>query len=294
MHLPCHAGARDIERLITDDLKLQPGDIAVTLHQPEPYLIRFVHAYHVAAAEIQGRFQGRGIDLCVRPWHSLTSAFGFRIFYRVKLCLDGILSHVWTSNIVERVIGHRCALQCIITDLVQPADTRHIKLWAWTRDPDKIPKKVWSGFTNRPIDGSSQALVSMSELPPDLSFQGVRYEVFIHLPPLEDYTAVANDLQAAIDNPEAFAPIRRRYDWRHGLVDGSLPTARARYPTKLPRPPQVPPKRPEGNGRGNNGGDQNTLRDSREATAGCGRGADSRDFRVDWEVHGGRDARHAA
>jgi hypothetical protein len=130
----------------------------------------------------------------------------------VKLCLNGIPSHVWTLDIVERVIGHRCALQCIVTDLVQLADTRHIELWAWTRDPDKIPKKVWLGFTHRPIDGSSQAFVSTSEPPPDLWFQGVRYEVFIHLPLLDDYTSVANDLQAAIDNPEAFAPIRRHYD----------------------------------------------------------------------------------
>jgi hypothetical protein len=67
MHLPRHTGARDIERLITDDLNLQPGDVAVTLHQPEPYLIRFVHAHHAAAAEIKGRFQGIGIDLCVCP-----------------------------------------------------------------------------------------------------------------------------------------------------------------------------------------------------------------------------------
>jgi hypothetical protein len=81
-------------------------------------LIRFVHAHCAAAAKIQGRFQGRGIDICVRPWRNLSNALGFRIFYRVWLCLDGIPSHVWTPNIVERVIGHHCALQSIVTDLI--------------------------------------------------------------------------------------------------------------------------------------------------------------------------------
>jgi hypothetical protein len=70
-------------------------------------------------------------------------------------------------DIVERVIGHRCALQSIVTDLVQPADTRHIELWAWTRDPDRIPKKVWLSFTHRPINGSSAAFISTSEPPAD-------------------------------------------------------------------------------------------------------------------------------
>jgi hypothetical protein len=32
------------------------------------------------------------------------------MFYRVRLFLDGIPDHVWTSAIVERLIGHRCAL----------------------------------------------------------------------------------------------------------------------------------------------------------------------------------------
>jgi hypothetical protein len=102
----------------TDDLKPQQGDVTITLHQPEPYLIRFVHAHHVVAAEIQGRFQGRGIDICVHPWHNLSNALGFRIFYRVRLCLDGIPSHIWTPDIVERVIGHRCVMRSIVTDLV--------------------------------------------------------------------------------------------------------------------------------------------------------------------------------
>ena len=51
-----------------------------------------------------------------------------RIFYRVRFYLGGIPGHAWTPEIVERVIGRRCALQCINTDLVQPLDTRHIDL----------------------------------------------------------------------------------------------------------------------------------------------------------------------
>jgi hypothetical protein len=40
------------------------------------------------------------------------------------------------------------------------------------------------------------------------------------MPILEDFTGVKQDLQAAINNPAAVAPVRRRFDWRYGLVDG--------------------------------------------------------------------------
>jgi hypothetical protein len=42
-------------------------------------------------------------------------------------------------DIMERMIGNRCTLQYIVTDQQIP---RHIELWARTRAPGKIPKKV--------------------------------------------------------------------------------------------------------------------------------------------------------
>jgi hypothetical protein len=92
-------------------------------------------------------------------------------------------------------------------------------------------------FTHRLIDGSSAVFVD-TEPPPDRWHQGVRYEVFIHIPLIEDYSAAADNLQEAIDNLAAYAPILRRYDWRYDLVDGAPATARAtRFPARLPRSP---------------------------------------------------------
>ncbi|KAJ1255816.1 hypothetical protein BS78_K154400 [Paspalum vaginatum] len=289
MHLPHGAGARDIAELITDELQLHHGDVTVTLHQPEPYLIRFEYAEHAAAARRQGRFTTRGMDICLRPWRSLTHALGFRIFYRVRLCLDGIPSHAWTPEIVERVIGYRCALQCIVTDLVQSADTRHIKLWAWMADPSNIPKRVWLAFTHQPSEASSSVNVFTEK--PDPWHQGARYEVFLHMPLIEDYTAAARNLQAAIDNPASIAPIRRRYDWRYGLIDGSPPEALSGFPARLPRPPLDKEGRDNQRGtsratrgklRGGDRGGRGTSRDTRDEHHGGDRGSG------DGHGHGGR------
>ncbi|TKW08333.1 hypothetical protein SEVIR_6G022232v4 [Setaria viridis] len=196
---------------------------------------------------------GGGIDICLHTWRSLTHALSFPIFYRVRLCLDGIPAHAWTLEIVERVVSHKCALQCIVTNLIQPADSRHIELWAWTADPSEIPKKVWLAFTHKLTDRSSAFSVS-AEPPPESWQQGARYEVFIHVPQLEDYTAAARNLHEAVDNPASITPVRRRYEWRYGLVNGALPDARSRFPTCLPWPPREPEGRDDGEGRRAHGG----------------------------------------
>ncbi|KAG2567434.1 hypothetical protein PVAP13_7NG356124 [Panicum virgatum] len=139
------------------------------------------------------------------------------VFYRVRLYLDGIPGHAWTLELVERIVGRRCALQCINSDLVQPLDTRHINL---------------------PSDRSSAVAVLHEQ--PDRWQQGVRYEIFIHLGVIEDSTAVAQDLQGTVSNPAAFKPVRRGYAWRYGLADGSLADTIAKFSTRLPLPPREP------------------------------------------------------
>lgn len=78
------------------------------------------------------------------------------------------------------------------------------------------------------------------ETPPESWHQGFCYEVFIHLPLLEDYSAVADNLQEAIDNPDSVVPVRRTYNWRYGVVDGAPPGTKARFSGRLPRPPREP------------------------------------------------------
>ncbi|MBE1616050.1 hypothetical protein IDF54_14440, partial [Flavobacterium sp. SaA2.13] len=73
MHLPRSAGARDIEELLVEQLQLRRSDVVVTIHQLEPYLIRFEKPEHAAAAQDR-RFTGRGIDICLQGWRSLTHA----------------------------------------------------------------------------------------------------------------------------------------------------------------------------------------------------------------------------
>lgn len=131
------------------------------------------------------------MDIYLRPCRSLTHALGMRLFYRVRLCLDGngIPDHAWMPDTVERVIGNRCVLHCINTDLVQLADTRHIDVWTWTANPSDTPKRVWLIFTHKPSDKSSEMFVTQVPLEVWNNAAGISHEVFIHMQILEDYSA---------------------------------------------------------------------------------------------------------
>nr|TKV92550.1 LOW QUALITY PROTEIN: hypothetical protein SEVIR_9G168700v2 [Setaria viridis] len=235
IHMPRGAGARDIEDLLREQLRLQQGDVIVAVHQPEPFLIRFTTAEQCAATRSHGRFRGHGIDICLRPWRSLSHALGLRIFYRVRLYLDGIPIHACTPDIVERIISTHCALQYINMTL-SSRPTPGTSIFGLDGKSNAIPKRVWLLFTHRSADKSSAVTITTSL--PDRWQQGVRYEVFLHLGVLEDYTAAARDLDGAINNPSAFTPTLRGYAWRYGLPDGAPSDARSKFPARLPHPPR--------------------------------------------------------
>ncbi|CAO2038638.1 unnamed protein product [Urochloa humidicola] len=46
IHLPQGDGAQAIQELLVEKLHLQRRDVAVTVHQPEPYLVRFERKEH--------------------------------------------------------------------------------------------------------------------------------------------------------------------------------------------------------------------------------------------------------
>ncbi|CAN6342863.1 unnamed protein product [Urochloa humidicola] len=93
LQLPHGADAQEIEDLLLDKLELQRGDLTIMVHQPEPFLIRYERSAHCDKAQCHGRFSGHRIEICLRRWRSLTHALRMRIFFCVRLYLDGVPEH---------------------------------------------------------------------------------------------------------------------------------------------------------------------------------------------------------
>ncbi|XP_025827103.1 uncharacterized protein LOC112902307 [Panicum hallii] len=130
-------------------MRLHRGEVVVSRHQPQPFLLKFANRRLTEEAAAMRYIKHHGVVLNVRPWRSLEAALGAAMFFRVRLCLEGIPVHAWNPEIVERLIGRSCALECIDTNLLHPDDTRTIDVWAWTPNPSRIPKCPWLVFTSR-------------------------------------------------------------------------------------------------------------------------------------------------
>ncbi|KAG2618292.1 hypothetical protein PVAP13_3NG080003 [Panicum virgatum] len=189
MSAPTSTGVREVEEAILDEMRLHRGDV------PPPR----------AAASSSTMASS---STSVRPWRSLEAALGAAMFFRVRLCLEGI-------PIVERLIGRSCALECIDTNLLQPDDTRTIDVWAWTPNPSRIPKCLWLVVTGRG-DASS---VTITNNPPAPWLKGAKFRVLIHLEWIHDYTSATTD-HSGKGGISAAEPELRRLPWRRGAVDG--------------------------------------------------------------------------
>ncbi|KAF0903460.1 hypothetical protein E2562_027873 [Oryza meyeriana var. granulata] len=130
-------------------------EVAISLHHPEAFLIKFQHRHHYEDALKKGFAKCRGIEVHFTKWRSLKNALGVALMSCVKLCLDGVPMHVWVLGITEWLISCTCTLEQIETDLVHPVesgDTRVIHLWVWTTNPSCIPKRVRLGIINQARD----------------------------------------------------------------------------------------------------------------------------------------------
>lgn len=225
-----NGGARG-EAVVLDEMRLHRGEVVVSRHQPQPFLLKFTNRRLTDEAAAMRYIKHHGVVLNVRPWWSLEAALGAAMFFRVRLCLEGIPVHAWNPEIVEWLIGRSCALECIDTNLLHPEDTGTIDVWAWTPNPSRIPKCLVG--LHQPANASSS--VTISATPPAPWQKGAKFRVLIYLEWIYYYTSASTRITTGM------AWLRRRklswYWWRRGRQAGSG----ARIPT-----PNRPTTYPDG------------------------------------------------
>lgn len=233
--VPASITPRDVEAIFKEEFHLREGDVFVSRHHLEAFLIKFEHQRHCVEALRKGFVKRRGVELHYIKWCSLKSALGVAMMFRVRLYLDGIPRHAWEADIVERTMAKTCVLESIETSLIHPLDTRWISMWAWTGNPSSIPKRVWLIFTNS-TRGKKPDLVSDSDKPPERWQHGVKYCVYVHLKEIHDYTSAT----VTLDENVAVTPAKRRLPlWHLGVADGE-PAPERVFPEfpHHPPPPQ--------------------------------------------------------
>lgn len=142
---------------------LRREDVTVSLHHLEAFLLKFGSKQIRDRVRDAKKFQHEDLVIHVRPWRAVSHAFGTTMFFRVRLCLEGLPVFAWTPEIAERLVGRKCSLHSVEGVLASREDTRTLNLWAWTSNPSTIPKVAWITFTH--CDEDSRQHEATSRLP---------------------------------------------------------------------------------------------------------------------------------
>ena len=120
----------------------------------------------------------------------------------------------WTLFVVERIIGRRCSLDYLDDHSALRTSSETLDLWAWTADPNLIPKVIWLTFTTRP-SGGLQVFANVAR--PSGCKRGATFRVLVHLDMVEDHSNAPLDCYTSDGRAEAFSPPQAAAGVAHGV-----------------------------------------------------------------------------
>ncbi|XP_048537433.1 uncharacterized protein LOC125516024 [Triticum urartu] len=228
--VPCHT----VAAAFAATFGFRPADVSVVRHFPEQYLVKFMYQHNCADAVNRGDFLVGNSSLFVRAWRLEVHADNEDMMHHVRLCIEGIPVHAWNEYVAAFVIGRRCSLDYIEQRSLRREDTRDLSLWAWTSDPNAIPKVKWLTLPARGLRRRGR--------------RGLRHRVLLHLDLLEDHSKARDD-----DDPPP--PDLYEYTWFRRTVDGTVRRGdrRAGQPSDVKRPARRDDDDDRGGRRGRDG-----------------------------------------
>ncbi|XBJ12669.1 hypothetical protein VPH35_017150 [Triticum aestivum] len=225
---------------LATELGARHADIEVVKHYPEQFFVRFTHQHHCADAVSRGHLRGAGHRIYVREWRLEAHADNEDQLHHVRLCLEGVPLHGWNNYIATFLIGRGCSLDYIEQRSLRKEDTRDLALWAWTSNPNAIPKVKWLTL---PARGHRRR-----------GRRGLRHRVIIHLDLHEDHSKARDD----DDNPPP--PEVNEFTWYRKVVDGTY-IPRDRRPAQGCTERRADRRDDEGDRDGRHGGDGGRQRE---------------------------------
>ncbi|XP_044405532.1 uncharacterized protein [Triticum aestivum] len=160
-----------------------------------------MYQHNCADAVSRGEFLVGNSSLFVRAWRLEAHADNEDMMHHVRLCIEGIPVHGWNEYVAALVIGRGCSLDYIEQKSLRREDTRYLALWAWTSNPNAIPKVKWLTLPARGLRRRGR--------------RGLHHRVLIHLDLHEDHSKAHDD-----DDDPPPADIFE-FTWFPRMVDGT-------------------------------------------------------------------------
>lgn len=175
---PRKLDALDVDRAIRVEFHISHADIVVPPHHPEQFLVKFANKAQCDEVLKKGRTTARGLAMRIRPYRPLEHAFAASMAFRVHLCLEKVPAFPWMPRIVERIIGWHCSFDRLDRKSAFMEKTDTLDLWAWTTNPNLIPKVMWVTFMGRSLNERTDEILVTDYRPSGIK-RGSSYRVII-------------------------------------------------------------------------------------------------------------------
>lgn len=104
-------------------------------------------------------------------------------YHHVHLCIEGVELNDWTDDIASQILGPKTVFHYFDIATLMKEDATALKLWAWSADPNKIPKVQYVTVVPKPEVGNGGASSSST-----VGRRGLVRRAIVHLDLHEDYT----------------------------------------------------------------------------------------------------------
>uniref|UniRef100_A0ACD5V8L5 Uncharacterized protein n=1 Tax=Avena sativa TaxID=4498 RepID=A0ACD5V8L5_AVESA len=184
--------------------------IRVVPGYPDDYIATFRHPHHRdKLTALPGRFRHGGLDIHASNWRLIAYADVKDHYHHVHLSIENVPLNAWTDDVATRLLGPATVLHYFDIATLLKEDGSVVSLWAWSSDPNSIPKIQWLTITDNPTAGLGGTSASAV-----IGRRGLRRRALVHIDLLEDFTP----------GPDGVIPTKPRtstpFSFKLGVVDG--------------------------------------------------------------------------
>jgi len=246
-----------------DLLRIPEHSLQVSKLRFATFLVRFeAQAQRNAALGREVLVVGR-TRLHLMPWTRQFGASACRLFYRVRVCIEGVPPHAEQMEVVSQLFDRRTFVECVDHEKASEDERACFCIWVRTGDPDAIPRDGTLQL-EEPPEFAEEVLGGFGD-PAALGGQDgparlLDYKVFLHVDRVLDYSSPPTSsyqcYESAVsgipdDEPEVDWPVHHLFVWRLGVPDG-YPVQR-RVPVQEHLGERRRDRSPPGGGRGGRG-----------------------------------------
>ncbi|KAM0923516.1 hypothetical protein ACQ4PT_005497 [Festuca glaucescens] len=212
--------AAEMSQAIHDYTGVDQKLYRVVPHFPEDFFVSFDHQHHRELLTKQpGRFSHGELDIHACPWRLNAHTDVIDFYHHVHLCIEGVELNDWTDDIAAQILGPKTVFHYFDIATLMKEDATALKLWAWSADPNKIPKVQYVTVVPKPDVGNGGASSTVGR-------RGLVRRAIIHLDLHEDYTPDR-------DGRPPRQVITNTFDWILGVIDGEQQVRdRAKTPSR--------------------------------------------------------------